>query len=292
LSDFMEIPWNLPPLGEGRAAPADLLERRKGMRALNGLQIIDLAAPVRESVLGGVACIEAAPPGATTTFLYLHGGGYRLGEAGTWAGVASRIAAAAGVRVVVPDYRLAPEHPFPAALHDACSVYAALYEPGGAAPFVGGDSAGGGLACSLILAVLSAGMPPPAGAILVSPWLDLVPEAPSFQRCAASDAAFSAEAARAAADQYLQGQAARQPLLSPLSADLTGFPPSWIAASAAEVLVDQSVALAQRLTIARRPNVLRIERDMPHAWPVIVPDAAETADAIAGIAAFMKGRAP
>jgi acetyl esterase/lipase len=292
LRDFTQAPWNLPPLGEGRPAPADLLERRTGMRALNAIQIGDPAAPVRESVWGGVACIEAAAAGATATFLYLHGGGYRLGEAGTWAGLASRIAAAAGVRVVVPDYRLAPEHPFPSALHDACRVYVALCEAGARPSFVGGDSAGGGLACSLVLAAIEADLLLPAGAILISPWLDLVPDAPSFQRCAASDSAFSSEAASAAAEQYLQGQTARHRLLSPLSADLTLFPPCWITASASEVLVDESLALAQRLTIARRANLLRIECDMPHAWPIIAPGAAGTAEAIAGIAAFIKGHAP
>ena len=291
MSDLTESSWNLPPLGEGYAAPAGLVDRRIGMRALNTMQIFDPSAPVRESIWGGVACFEAVPPEATTTLLYLHGGGYRLGEAGTWAGLASRIAAAAGARVVVPNYRLAPEHPFPAAIHDSCSVYAALSETGGLPPFVGGDSAGGGLACSLIVAAIAAGVPLPPGAILVSPWLSLVPGAPSFQRCAASDSAFSAEAACAAADQYLQGQTAEHALLSPLSADLTCFPPCWITASAAEVLVDQSHALALRLTIAGRPNVLRIERNMPHAWPVVAPGAAETAAAIAGIAAFIRERA-
>jgi epsilon-lactone hydrolase len=292
LRDFTETPWNLPPLQGGYAAPPDLLDRRTGMRAITDLQIADTRASVHEIVFGSVTCVEVVPPEATATFLYLHGGGYRLGEAEIWVGLASRIAIAAGIRVVVPAYRLAPEHPFPAAIHDACSVFVALCQANTPPPFVGGDSAGGGLACSLVLAAIEARVPLPPGAILISPWLDLVPQAPSFDRCAGSDTAFSTESARAAATQYLQKETPGHRLLSPLSADLTAFPRCWITASTTEVLVDQSLALAQRLTIHNRPSILRIEEDMPHVWPIVVPGAPQTAESIAGIAAFIKGHAP
>lgn len=280
----------LPPERAGSPAPAELVEKRAQLRVLERIQISDPSATTAIVRIGGVECIQAAAPGATATLIFLHGGAYRLGEARTWTGLATRIAAAAGVRVILPDYRLAPEHPFPAALRDACTVYDALAETG-TTLFVGGDSAGGGLACSLVLAALKSTAPIPAGVALISPWIDLIPSAASFQRCADSDAAFSAAAAENAAGQYLQGQAPDHGLLSPLHADLANFPPCWIAASASEVLVDQSVTLAQRLTIAGRPHVLCIEGEMPHAWPMIVPGADETAAVIDGIAGFIRRHA-
>ncbi|MFN3727665.1 MAG: alpha/beta hydrolase [Allosphingosinicella sp.] len=280
----------LPPERSGKGAPAELVERRAQMQAFERIQVSDPAVPATTVTIAGVSCIEVAASESSTTLIFLHGGGYRMGEARTWTGLATRIAAAAGVRVIVPDYRLAPEHPFPAALRDAGAVYDALADPG-ATLFVGGDSAGGGLACSLVLAALATGAPIPAGVTLISPWLDLVPTAPSFQRCAESDKAFSAAAAADGAAQYLQGQAPDHEFLSPLTADLTDFPPCWIAASASEVLVDQSVSFAQRLTLAQRTHSLCIERDMPHAWPMIVPEAEETTAAIAGIANFIRRNA-
>lgn len=257
------------------------------MNALAALQIFDPVATISELAPGGVAAIEAAPASPRGTLLYFHGGGYRLGEAGTWAGLASRIATAARVTVIVPDYRLAPEHPFPGALHDAMTVYHAVCAAETGPIFVGGDSAGGGLACSLVATLSAASGVIPAGILLVSPWLDLTPDAPSFDRCAETDTTFSRTAAVAAARHYLQNQDPRHPLLTPLQSDLAHFPPSFIAASATEVLIDQALELASSLGRAGRPFDLRVEADCPHAWPILQPAAPETASLIAAMASFI-----
>lgn len=283
--------WRLPQLRTGRTATAELAERRVAMRGLNALQVFDPSSQIREIGCANVACIEATPPHAhRATLLYLHGGGYRMGEARTWSGLASRIAAKTGCRVLVPDYRLAPEYPFPAALEDAVTVYVSVIEETGLPPIVFGDSAGGGLACSVILAALDIGAPIPAGVLLVSPWLDLTHEGESFQRCVASDPSFSLDAAIEAADLYLQGQEPTHPLLSPLRADLSAFPPCFVAASASEVVVDQSILLASRLVRARRMVELRIEEDLPHAWPVLQPASPGTEALIEAMAIFVRQR--
>jgi len=283
-----EWDWRLPSLGDGREAPAGLAERRLAMRGLNALQIIDATTSISDVSIAGVACIVAAAPDARGTLLYLHGGGYRLGEARTWSGFTSRIAAAAKVRVVVPEYRLAPEHPFPAALHDVARVYEELAATPDAKLLVGGDSAGGGLACALVLAAQAARAPAPDGIVLLSPWLDLTHEAASFDRCAATDAAFSLAFAEDAANDYLQGQDAAHPLLSPLRADLAHFPPSVIAASAAEVLVDQSLQFATALAQAGRPVTLQVEAGLPHVWPIVQPASSRTAALIEDAAVFIR----
>lgn len=278
--------WLLPPLRDGATANAIVMETREAMRGLAALQIVDPGAHVSRAVIGGVDCVVAGVPGAQATLLYMHGGGFRLGEATTWTGLASRLAVAAGLRVVVPDYRLAPEHPFPAALHDIAAVYRALAGEHGGPPLLGGDSAGGGLACSLALAARDAGVPSP-GVILLSPWLDLSVTAESYASCAHSDQMFSRAAATEAAAQYLAGQDALTPLASPLHApSLADFPPVWITVAGGEVLRDDTLAFANRLAREGGTVTLSVRPALPHVWPVMLPAAPETADSIAEIATF------
>ena len=220
--------------------------------------------------------------------MHFHGGGFRLGSAAGSAAFGTRMADAAHVRVVLVDYALAPEHPFPAGLHDALHVYDAVRaEPSGLPILVGGDSAGGGLATSLVVAALAVDMPLPSGVTLFSPWLDLTVTADSYDTRARSDLLFSAASATAAADLYLQGWDPRDPLASPALADLHGFPPTLLFVGSEEVLLDDALALANALSRAGSTVSLHSVAGMQHVWPTIWPDVPESATALRLLAAFV-----
>jgi acetyl esterase/lipase len=271
----------LPPLRPGYPADAALLARRARMPAVWTPEMLAPGIVATNEVLGGIACLVCGSEGEGT-ILYFHGGGYRLGAPAAWAGFASRLAAATGKRVVAPDYRLAPEYPLPAALYDAIAVYRAMLGDG-EAPFVGGDSAGGGLAAALALACGDLSLPKPRGLILLSPWLDLT--CGGENRAGDPDeAVFPRGAAVEAAAQYLQGHDPADRLASPLFGDLTGFPPVLLCASGAEYLLDDALALRTRLADAGARVEAHIRPGLPHVWPVLSPDSPEarlTLDAIA-----------
>jgi len=182
------------------------------------------------------------------TVLWFHGGSYLFGSPEQRRGPASRLSRTAGARVLGARYRLAPEHPFPAALDDALAVYRWLMEarvdPG--CLVIGGDSAGGGLAVAALVALRDAGDPLPAGAVLFSPWTDLALEGESITALAEIDDLLDVDSLRAAAELYLGGEDPHHPLASPLFADLSGLPPSFIQTGGAEILLDDSPALAAR----------------------------------------------
>lgn len=272
--------WRLPPLRPGHPADAGLAERR--LRAAGTRD--DGPQPV-EAEIGGVHCLIVEPQGAAAdgTILYLHGGGYRMGSPVAWIPYARRLATASGRRVILPSYRLAPEHPFPAALHDAAAVYHVLAAEDSVV--VAGDSAGAGLAAALCLSAAKAGQPA-AGLVLVSPMLDLAARDDSYDSHAASDAIFSREAVLECAELYLQGHPADDPLVSPLLADPALFPPALILAGGTEVLLGESLALARRLALADRRVSLHVAPGMGHVWPMLAPQTDAAARAVATIAAF------
>jgi monoterpene epsilon-lactone hydrolase len=287
----------LPPLRPGIAADASLLEMREGFRAFGATQLVDADARVVDAVIGGIACVVVERPDARATMLYMHGGGFRVGEPATYIGLASRLAMRAGLRIVLVGYRLAPEHPYPAALHDVFSVHRALAaqkddEIAPNPPLLGGDSAGGGLAAALALVARDAGIPSP-GALLLSPWLDLTAQGASFDACAESDAMFSREVALACADHYLAGQDPIQAYASPLHAQsLAGFPPIWVTVSGSEVLRQDTVEFAGRLAREGGTVTMSVRPNLPHVWPVILPASAVTTDTLAEMAAFVCKIAP
>jgi acetyl esterase/lipase len=239
-------------------------------------------------LVGGVNSIVVGPADAPLTVVYFHGGGYRMGSAGGWVPFAKSLSVAAAARVVLPDYRLAPEDPFPAALHDAAAVYEAmLVEVGSDGFVVAGDSAGGGLAAAVILAAMASGVAPPAAFFAISPWLDLTVRAETFQSRSESDRLFSAESARAAAELYLQGEHPDHPLVSPLFAELAIFPRSLLLAGTAEVLLDDSLSFAARLARAGVSVDLHVAAGMGHVWPVLFPDTPQAQQAMSVISSFL-----
>lgn len=201
--------------------------------------------------------------------LYLHGGGYVLGSAEALTNFAGQIAARVGADTFVPDYRLAPEHPFPAAIDDAVAAYRGLVADGAERIVVVGDSAGGGLTLallSIVAAEKAKGLVQPVGAAAMSPWSDLTLTGASFETRAEADPIFTRGVLQGFADMYLQGQDATNPKASPLHAELNGLPPIRIDVGDDEVLLADSVRYADRARAAGVEVMLSVWKGMPHVF--------------------------
>lgn len=271
---------SLPALREGCEPDPELLARRASIAELSG------PASPEYVEIGGLRCAVATSAAPRARIVHCHGGGFRHGSAQGWAAFASRLATVAEVEVVVPDYSLAPERPFPAAIHEIASVLTALFQEASPLPLIlAGDSAGGALA----LAVASALQRPVplAGIVLLSPWIDLRLDANSHRRCAASDATLSRETLAVSAEAYLQGVSPEDPLASPLLGNLAGLPPVQLHVGSDEVLCDDSLALAERLAAAGVRCELYLEPGVPHVWPVPFPDLAASTRALARVRRFV-----
>jgi len=250
------------------------------------------AAPgttAHNEIIGGVGCVVCRPSAPTSTVLYLHGGGYRLGAARSWVSFATSVAAAADTQVVIVDYRLAPEHPFPAALFDAAAVFDSLQTDHVGPLFVAGDSAGGGLAIALTVAAKESGQTLPDGLIVLSPWADLTLGSETFATRAQTDQFFPKDSAAEAAESYLQGADPRHPLASPLLADLTGFPKTLLFAGGAETLLGDGLSLCTALVAAGTSVEAHFPAGMQHVWPTLFPDLPESIEAMAAMTRFIKG---
>jgi acetyl esterase/lipase len=232
--------------------------------------------PAAEKALAGLRTLCFDPEGEPrAAMLQLHGGGFRIGRPEFEAPLCEALAARCSIAIAVPQYRLAPEAPFPAGLKDAVAALEVLAEEAGDLPLiVGGDSAGAGLAASLGILSANADAPPIAGLVLLSPWLDLTVTAASYEKNAATDPLFSTESAQIAADLYLQGHAADQPLVSPLFADISAYPPCFISVGTGEVLRDDSLAFHEKLRFAGLDSELLAIDGMEHV--AVVRDMAAT----------------
>ena len=280
----MSTNWDLPPLRPGHAADQDLAERRARAGGTFGS-----GPKPSEIVVGGIRCLVVEPKGqaALGDILYLHGGGYRLGSPMAYLGYAQRIAGTSGRRIVLPFYPLAPEQPFPAAIHAIVAVYRNLPAPG--STVIAGDSAGGGLTAALCILAARAGASP-AGAILVSPMLDLTAQCgTSLERNAQRDPLFSKQAVLDSAQLYLQGHDPADPLVSALNADPAELPPVMLLVGGAEVLLDEALEFSRRLAVADHRLTLHVAPGMGHVWPLMNPDEPESASAIQSMAAFVNG---
>jgi phosphinothricin tripeptide acetyl hydrolase len=235
-----------------------------------------------------------SPPGARAdaVLLYLHGGGYVIGSPRSHRHLAAALARAAGTRALLLDYRLAPEHPFPAALDDAVAAYGWLLA-GGVAPariVTAGDSAGGGLTVATLLALRDRRLPRPAGGVCISPWVDLTNSAASYRSKAGVDPIVTLEAIAQLAQAYLGRTDAKLPLVSPLYADLRGLPPLLIHVGSDEVLLDDALGLAARAREAGVDVTVREWPAMIHVWHWFQPMLDEADQAIAEIGGFVKAR--
>jgi acetyl esterase/lipase len=223
-----------------------------------------------------------------------HGGGYFFCSPRTHRTITVNIAARTEARLFAPEYRLAPEHPFPAAIEDALASYRGLLAAGGRADriVVGGDSAGGGLALALLLSLREAQEPLPAAAVLFSPWTDLAATGESIRRNANSDVLFHGHRVAETARLYLGETPPDHPLASPLYADLAGLPMLFIQASDSEVLLDDSTRLAAKAAKAGVEVHFRAWRKLPHVWHYFAPSLPEGRAALAETAAFIRRALP
>lgn len=227
------------------------------------------------SSLAGCEVVQIVPrdrPSPARVILYLHGGSFMYGSEQSHGELCSRIAVAAEARLVFLVYRLAPEHPFPAALDDARSAFCALLDAGVAPAdlVVAGDSAGGNLALSLLLTLRSATLPFPAAAILISPWVDLTDRSGSMTANESYDWASPWMFDRWQRE-YLAGKNAEAPLASPALADLHGLPPLLIQVGTAELLHDQVTAVAKRAREANVEVTLAEFEHRAHLWHALTP---------------------
>jgi acetyl esterase/lipase len=241
---------------------------------------------------GGIKAVEVATAQSSNdrVVLYLHGGGYCYGSSTLYRDFLWRIAAAGGTRVFCIDYRLAPEHPFPAALDDAVAAYRWLLAAGAAPARLGiaGDSAGGGLAFATLLRLRDEGIAQPAAAVALSPWTDLALTGASLIANAAADPMLKAEQTPALARNYLAGVDPRNPYASPLYGDPAGLPPSLIQVGSDEILRDDAVRMADKLRAAGCRVDLEIWPRMPHVWQLFARIIPEGRRAIEHIGAFLR----
>jgi epsilon-lactone hydrolase len=237
--------------------------------------------------------ITANNAASDRVILYLHGGGYVMGSVDTHRELVARISKAAQARALALDYRLAPENPFPAAVDDSITAYRWLlaqgYKPGRIV--IAGDSAGGGLAVSTLLALRDIGSPAPAGAVCMSPWVDFEAEGASMTSRAERDMLVSREAILNLAKLYLGEQGSlREPLAAPINAVLNDLPPLFIQVGDAETLLDDSTRLADHAEEAGVDVTLQIWEEMPHVWQLAAPVLPEGQEAIEKIGAFVLAR--
>lgn len=263
-------------------------EIRAGFEAMAAMNPLPPDVRTEPVEAGGVRAEWVIPPGAAEdrVLLYLHGGGYVIGSINTHRELVARIARAAGVRGLALDYRLAPEHPFPAAVEDATAAYAWLLEQGYAPEkvVIAGDSAGGGLTLATLVSARDRGLPMPAAAVCLSPWVDLEGIGESMTERADLDPLVQREALRRMASLYLAGADPRTPLAAPLYADLRGLPPLLIQVGTWETLYDDATRIAERARAAGVPVVLEPWEEMIHVWQLFsnVPEAREATERIGG----------
>lgn len=287
-----------PELDAVRAAivanprPPGLAERRARLDAL-GAQF-PLPADVRTDRVeaNGVSAewtiTQAAD--ASRVLLFLHGGGYASGSIASHRTMVAEAGRMAGMRTLAPEYRLAPENPFPAALHDALAAYRFLLssgiEPGRIV--IGGDSAGGGLTLAMLISLRDAGDALPAAAWCISPWTDLEMTGRSIAGKADVDPMIQREYLQDLAAAYLGGGSARNPLISPLHANLRRLPPLLIQVGSAETLLDDSVRLAGAAGAADVAVRLEVYPEMIHVWPLFHQRLAAGRRALESAGRFMR----
>lgn len=289
LMDLIELIASGPVVTDGT-----IEEQRASMAAmLEGMRLPDRVT-VNEIRVGDTLADWVTMPNSANgrVVLYLHGGGYVMGSRRTHRELASRIAQEAAARVLVLDYRLAPEHPFPAAVDDATAAYRWLRKQGIAASSIAiaGDSAGGGLTLATLLSLRDAGEALPACAVCLSPWTDLEGTGASAQPGGADDPMITTAGLRDTGKHYADGSL-RHPLASPLHGHYKGLPPLLIQVGTREVLLDDSTRVADKARAAGVTVRLEIEEGAHHVWQAM-PFLPEAQEAVKRIGVFVRERIP
>lgn len=250
----------------------------------------------RESVSGEVSGEWQRPQNAKNgrTILFCHGGGYVFGSPRTHRSMSYPLAVAGAADVFSLDYRLAPENPCPAQIEDALLAYDMLIEQGRdpKSIWIAGDSAGGGLTLSTMLALRDRGGPQPAGGITYSPWTDMTCSGASMSENIGSDVMFQISSIHGGAERYIGELPADDPRASPLFADLEGMAPVLVFASNSEVLRDDGIRFAERAREAGVDAELIVEEGLAHVWPLFNPLIPEAKKAVNQSAAFIERTAP
>jgi len=272
--------------------PVGFAERRERLDAIGSTS--PPAGDIRLEPIdtNGIAAEWSLAPGSdpSKVLLFFHGGGYCSGSIVSHRGMVTEAGRAARARTLAVGYRLAPEHPFPAAIEDARSAYRFLLDQGIAPSkiVIGGDSAGGGLTLALMTSVRDAREPLPACAWLVSPWVDLQMTGASLAEKAVADPQISKSYLEELASAYLAGADPANPLVSPLNADLAGLPPLLVQVGSAETLLDDAVRIARRAGAADVRVNLEIWPHMIHAWHLWAAQLEAGRRAIASAGAFIR----
>jgi acetyl esterase/lipase len=251
-----------------------------------------ITADVYRFAARGVPCERIMPSqfDRRAVILYFHGGAYVAGSPDTHRHLVSRLAEAAECEIVVPDYRLAPEYPFPYAIDDAMNAFDGLRTKYPAsAVFLAGDSAGGGLALAATQKLIEEGKSV-AGLLLMAPWVDLRCEGPAYEQFNWYDHILNAERLKNSASQYLGQEKAGNPYASPLLASMEGLPPTLIQTGTHDLLLQDSKALAQKLREARVEVEARYYRGHPHVFQFLWPLFPSGEDAIEAMGAWLKRR--
>ena len=247
---------------------------------------------VERLTISNIPVEHIIPPSADEglRILYLHGGGYVYCSTRTHRAMVARLANAADAAAFSVEYRLAPENPFPAALEDALAVYRALAasDRGSDRLVIAGDSAGGGLAVALALALKEHGLPQPAAICVISPWTDLTQESPYHASHAAADLVVTATDLASLADCYAGAQDRRNPLISPAFGDLSGLPPIFIQVGSEEILLGDAVKLAERAASDRVRVRLDVWPQMPHVWHLHADELGDAREALLEAGAWLR----
>jgi acetyl esterase/lipase len=273
---------------------SDVKEQRRLLRELLSAQPLPAGVTVTAATLGGVPTAEITVDGVEPrhVVLYFHGGVYVMGDAFLAAGLAAQVGRRTQAKVISVDYRLAPEHPYPAAVDDALAAYEALLRNGTAPSDIAfaGESAGGGLAIATLVNARDHGLPLPAAALVMSPYADLTLTGTTMEAKGKADPLLSREALQARVPDYTSGQDAALGLISPVFADLSGLPPLIIQAGTHEVLLDDAVRLAQQAATADVEVTLEITPGVPHVFQAYYPILDEAGTALDRAGQFLSAR--
>lgn len=281
------VTWSLPE-GGGRPTVASV---RAGFERLGEQLPVPGWTDVSAAELGGVAALRVSDRGdSPRVVLFLHSGAFVMGSARAYRSLAAGLAGAAGAEVFALDYRLAPEHPFPAALDDVVAAYRAVLASGTrpADVCLVGDSAGGGLVVSALVALRDAGVPLPAAGVAISPLTDCTLNSDSLTSHAERDPATSRGVLSWLTKHYLDGLDPADPRVSPVLADLGGLPPLLVLVGTEEVLLDDATRLVDRACAHGVDATLHLGHGQAHIWPLFAPVLAAGRDAVALIGAFVR----